>query len=401
MATKIAGLIAFGVFTRMLTKEDLAFLPVYGMLTTLSYVLFGFGLQPTILRHLPGQLESDHPAAGHLIRMSTRLLVFGTVIFSLGVFQAATPLATRLLGSEAQAPLLRLTAAGAFFFGGWHICHYVLWAASRFDKIAIVRAVAAIGRTILGVAGLLVGGITGLAVGLVVNDAVILLISIVYSRDLFRIEAGPGPSHASLLRESFPFYFESFLTYFRGQGDNWIVATTLGPAAMGIYFVAKRFPLMLSMFMESLDKVVTTQLSRQRHDSGSVGGSVNELLSHLVMIAIPGIFMIMGLLPVLIALVAGPGFEVAILPGIILCLMQLVKIIAVPVSRGVFVVRPPLTRVVITTIESGFLILSLFLLVPPLAEPGVAISRLIAALAMLVCSYIVLKKFSPTRFPWW
>ena len=400
VVTKVAGLVAFGVFARYLTKEDLAFLPIYGMLAALSYVLFGFGLQPTIIRRLPGLLEADRPAAGQLIRMSTRLLMIGTTVFAFGVFLAATPLAERLLGSAAQAPLLRLTALGSCCFAWRNICHYLLWAASRFDKIAIVRSGAALGRTALGVGGLMAGGVKGLAVGLVISDAMTLLLAITYCRDLLKIPAGPGPSHMSLLRESLPFYFESYLTYLRTQGDDWIVATTLGPAAMGVYFVAKRFPMLLMMFVESFDKVVTTQLSRLRYDPTAISKSVDKLMAPLVTIALPGIFMILGLMPVLIKVVAGPGFKAAILPGMILCLMQLIRILAVPISRGVFVTRPPLTRVLITTIESVFLIVTLVLLVPLLAEPGVAISRLVAALATIICSYVVLSKHLQIQLPW-
>lgn len=400
VATKITGLIAFGVFTRVLSTADLAFLPVYGMLTALSYVIFGFGLQPTLIRSLPGLLESDLPSAGRLIRMTTQILLVGTTIFGIGVYFIATPLAERLLGSASYASLIRLTAVGSCCFAWRNICHYLLWSAARFDKIAIVRAGAAFGRTTLGVTGLLTGGIEGLALGLVVNDALAFVLALVYSRDLLRIAPGPGQSHGKLIRESMPFYFESYLTYLRNQGDDWIVATMLGPAAMGVYFVAKRFPTMLMMFVESFDKIVTTQLSRRRDDHEAIRGSVDELVSLLVTVAVPGIFMIMGLLPMLIEVVAGPGFEAAVLPGMILCMMQLVRILAVPLSRGVFVTNPPMTRVVITTIESAFLIASLVLLVPLIAEPGVALSRFVAALAMAVCSFIVLHRTSKVRFPW-
>lgn len=400
VVTKIVGLVAFGVFTRFLTTEDLAFLPIYAMLTTLSYVFFGFGLQPTIIRQLPGMLETDRPAAGRLIRMSTRLLFAGPVVFALCVFLGANLIATMLLGSKALALLIRLAAVGSCFFAWRNSCHYLLWAASSFDKIAIVRIVAALGRAFLGVGGLLAGGVEGLAVGLVINEALAFLFAVTYSRDLLRIPAGPGSSYMSLLRESRPFYFESYLTYLRSQGDSWIVATTLGPAAVGIYFVAKRFPLLLTMFVESFDKVVTTQLSRKQDDQLALAESVGKLTAPLVIIAVPGIFMMMGLQPVLIRVVAGPGFETAIIPAMILCLMQLARILAVPVGRGVFVTHPPIARVLITTIESAFLLASLALLGPLLAVPGVAISRFIAAVTMFVCSFVVLRKHLQIQIPW-
>jgi O-antigen/teichoic acid export membrane protein len=398
--TKIFGLISLGFFTRYLSNEQLAFLPVYGMLEALSYVLLGFGLQPTIIRRLPALLETDMAGAGWLIRTSTRILIIGPAMYCIGVFLLAEPLAAKLLGNPASASLIRLTAVGSFFFAWRNVCHYLLWSASRFDKIAIVRSVNAIGRAVLGVLGLMFGGILGLAIGLVLSDALTLMLILGYSRAMLQIPAGPGPSSLRLIRDSIPFYFESYLTYLRGQGDNWIVAYTLGPAAMGVYFVAMRFPMLLMMMVESLDKVITTGLSRRRKDITAIGSFVNELISHMVTISVPSIFLMIALMPFLTRFVAGPGFEGAVLPAMILCAMQLVRILAVPTHRGVFVVRPPMARVMITVVESIFLVGSLFLLIPVFAVTGVAVGRFIAALAMLVGSFVALKGHLVVRFPW-
>ncbi len=400
LLTKITGILALVLFTRQLSIEELAFLPVYQMPGALSYVILGFGLQPTMIRRLPALLKTDRPQAGSLIRMGTSIIMTGTAVFAIGVFFAAAPIAKQLLGSSDHFMLIRITAFGSLSYTWRNIFHHLLWAASRFDKMAAVRTGAALGRTIFGVAGLFIGGIEGLAIGFVINDTLALILAIVYCRDLLRIPAGPRVPIKGLLNEARPFHLESFMTYLRGQGDNWVVATALGPESLGIYFVAKRFPMLLTMFLDSLDKIVTTKLSQKRNDPQAIRTSINSLLSPMATLAVPSIFMVMALLPTLTRLVAGPGFEAAILPGIVLCIMQLGRLFVVPIGRGVFLTRPPLTRMLVTTVESIFLIVSLILLMPILAELGVAISRVIAALTTLICSYWVLKRHLAIKFPW-
>jgi len=400
LVTKMTGILALVLFTRHLSIEELAFLPVYQMPGPLSYVLLGFGLQPTIIRRLPGLLKTDLPAAGRLIRMGTSVILTGTAVVSIGVFFAAAPIAEKLLGSTELSLLIRITAFGSLSYTWRNVFHHLLWASSRFDKMAIVRTGAAIGRTVFGVSGLFIGGIEGLAIGFVINDTLTLILAIFYCRDLLRIPPGPGPSLASLLKEARPFHFESFMTYLRGQGDDWVVATVLGPAALGIYFVAKRFPMLLTMFMDSLDKIVTAKLSPDRENPQAISKSINALLSPMATLAVPSIFMVMALIPTLTRLVAGPGFEAAILPGIVLCMRQLSSFFVVPIGRGLFLTRPPLTRMLVTVVESIFLIVSLILLMPLLAELGVALSRVVASITTLVVSYFVLKRHLTIQIPW-
>lgn len=400
LVTKITGILALVLFTRHLAIEELAFLPVYQMPGPLSYVIFGFGLQPTIIRLLPTLLKTDLPAAGRLIRMGTSVILAGTAIFSIGVFFSAAPIAEKLLGSTDHYKLIQITAFGSLAYTWRNVFHHLLWASSRFDKMAIVRTGAAIGRTIFGVTGLLIGGLEGLAFGFVINDTLTLILAIVFCWDLLCIPPGPGLSIANLLREARPFHFESFMTYLRVQGDDWVVATVLGPTALGIYFVAKRFPMLLTMFMESLDKVVTAKLSPDRENPQAISNSINALLRPMATLAVPSIFMVMALIPTLTRLVAGPAFEAAILPGIVLCMRQLGSFFVVPIGRGLFLTRPPLTRMLVTAVESLFLILSLILLMPLLAELGVAISRVVAALTTLTVSYLVLRRHLTIQIPW-
>lgn len=398
--TKIAGLISLGVFTRQLTTEELAFLPVYTMLGPMTYMFLGFGLQPTMIRRLPELLKTDRPTAGRMIRLCVPTIMSGTGLFSVGVFLTAPIIARKLLGSEEGAYLIRYTAVGMTFYTWRNTFMQLLWSASRFKLMASVRTTSAVGRAALGVVGLLIDGIRGLALAQVITDGVTLLMSIYNCRDLLRLPMGPGFSMGQLLRESLPFYFEGYLTYLRNQGDSLVVASFLGPKALGIYFVAKRLPLMLRMVMESLDKVTTSQLSQLRNDQAALTRSIHRILLPQVVIFIPAIFLLMGMFPQLIRLIAGPGFEAAVLPGMILCLLQLGLLITVPLSRGVFVFRPPVTRLKITSIESLFLIGTLALLVPFIQETGVAIARVAASLAALTTSYLILRNHLPVRFPW-
>ena len=400
LSVRLVGLAALGYFTRHLTKEELTVLPVYEMLAAMATVIFTFGVQPTILRTLPNLLENDRPAARGFIRVSGSIFIAGGALFGIGTYLAAPRLAVVLLHDPAHASLLRVMAVGFSLSTLRIFFNYLLWSSSRFDGLSLLRVSYALGRALLGVGGLMVGGLRGLVVGLVLNEVSAMLVGLAFTRDLLRGESVRRHGARRLLKESFPYYLESYLMYFRAQGDNWIVATTLGPAAMSIYFVAKRIPQVLLMVTDSLDKIITADLARKRDDHDAIRDYVHRISVILANTAVPGIMVIIGLIPAVITVLAGPSYRGAVLPASLLSLMQMVFIMQIPFGRAIFIVRRPIVRVLQTSLESVVLIGSLWFLAPWLRENGVALSRLLAAVASWCYAYVLLRRSLRTGAPW-
>lgn len=400
VAVKFLGLLMIAFYARYLSKEDLAIFPAYEMLAALSTILFGLGLQPTLIRELPALLQSDQEKARGMMFTGGAILLFGGAVFGLGVFLFAARVSTWIFKSVDYAHLLRIASLGFFFTAARNVAHYFLWAGARFEKLSLVQIVTALGRVVLAGGLVLAWGLPGLVWGLVLTDVITFAMSSWYLRDLIlgvRVRWHPP---GKLIRESLPFYLEGFLIYFRSQGDNWIVAAMLGPSVMSVFFIAKRLPQMFLMFLESLDKVVTSEIAKRQADTEEIRQYVRRtflLNGHLV---IPGVLLAIGLVPAFIIVVAGPAYTDAVVPCILLCLAQLILTLNIPLARGIFITRPPLTRVAMTVIETVALIISLVILAPPLGANGVALSRIPAGGAALLAAYFVLRRTLGLGLPW-
>jgi len=392
VAVKFLGVLMIALFTRFLTKEELAILPGYEMLAALSGIFFGFGLQPTFMRLLPAKYAEDYEEARGLIYSGGLMLVTGSLVFAAGVFLLADRLNPILFKGQDFGYLIRIISLGFFFISLKNVANLVLWSKSRFDKISVVQITAAVGRTVLVGGLMLLGGVKGMTVGLVLNEILCAGLSLYFIRDLLhgpRVRLYPM---GTLLKRSLPFYFEGFLIYFRSQGDNWIVATMLGPSTMAIYFVAKRLPGMMLMFIESLDKVVTSEISARRKNPAEMQSYIQRLFLVNAHITLPGTIFVMGMAPLFILVVAGQEYLASVIPCIILCAVLPLQALQIPLGRGIFVIHPPMFRVVMTVVETVVLLLSLFALAPLLAENGIALSRLVAAGGALLMALLVLKK---------
>lgn len=400
VAIKFLGVLMLALFTRYLSKEELAILPMYEMLVSLSGHFAGFGLQPTFIRLLPSKYSENYDEARGLIFSGGLLFICGAMVYACGIFFLSGWLSPILFKRLDFAYLIKIASLGFFFVSLKNISHLVLWSKSRFDKISLVQIITAVGRMVFVGGFMLLWGVKGMTLGLVLNELLGAVVSLYFIRDILLGPRVPFYPAGNLLKQSLPFYFEGFLIYFRNQGDNWIVATTLGPATMAIYFVAKRLPMMMRMFIESLDKVVTSEISKRKNNPEEMEDYIQRLFLINSHISLPGTIFVMGVAPLFILIVAGQAYMASIIPCIILCTIMPLQILQIPLGRGIFVIHPPMVRVSMTVIETVVLLLALSLLGPLMGVNGIALSRVVAAASALVMALLVLKRTIGLGLPW-
>jgi len=332
VAVKFLSLLMIALFTRYLTKEELAILPVYEMLAALSGIFFGFGLQPTFIRLLPSKYSENPDEARGLIFSGGLLLVSGSLAFACGVFFLADWLSPILFREQDFAHLIRIFSLGFFFLSLKNVSNLVLWSKSRFDRISVIQITTAVGRTVFVGGLMLLWDVRGMTIGLVCNEILGAGLSLYFIRDILRGHRVPLFPMKGLLKQSFPFYFEGFLIYFRSQGDNWIVATMLGPSTMAIYFIAKRLPGMMMMFIESLDKVVTSEISKRKNNTPEMKSYIRRLFLLNSHVTLPGTIFVMGLVPLFILIVAGKAYMASVVPCLILCSVLPLQALQIPLG---------------------------------------------------------------------
>ena len=120
-----------------------------------------------------------------------------------------------------------------------------------------------------------------------------------------------------LLKEALPFYLESFMMYFRQQGDNWIITMYLGPASLAVYYIAKTLYTSLYMLFQSIDKVFTQKIASHKHDMNYIIDNVPRVMRMVVCTAIPVVLLTMTLTPSLVFLVAGVEYLGSVVPAMI------------------------------------------------------------------------------------
>jgi len=396
-ATKFISIPVLAFYARYLSKDELSFIPVYLMIGSMSTLFFNFGILPTFVKLVPSKLKKNYEEAKSLIFTGFIINVFGILLFCFCTYIFSRSISILVFHTPSYSNLLRIMSIGFFFQGAFVVSNYLLWSTSRFNKISTLTITQVCIQAILTVSLYLIQGLKGLVVGLVLADLVSAIIAVYFLKD-FLFQGLPKfyPLRGLI---SFPFYLESYLMYARSQGDQWIVATFLGPSSMAIYYIAKKIYDMLCTIHSSFDRIMTSSLSKVGDDKNILADKVSHLFPLMSCVIFPGIFLLIGLSPFLIDFIAGHAYKEAVVPAIILTLVILVTFFWGPIGRAIFILNPSVDRVKVTLVESILLISFLFLFTQWLNIIGVALARLLSSVMTGIYAYYVLKQSLQIKIP--
>jgi len=352
---KVSSIVFLIFYARVLTPFELSVLPIFAIIGGMSTLLFNFGLFPTLIREVPKLLEKDKSRAISLLHTS-------------------------------------------FFLSGLNqILTYAMRATSEFGKMVLRNITLGIAQRLLGIALFFIWGIKGLIIGFNLGIGIGVVMSLYFLRSYIFRRFRWYPIK-KLLKFSFPYYIESFLMYFRSQGDQLIVGTFLSPAALSAYYVARRLFANLDLFRESIAQTIAPALARisdskqQRIEQSFK--KINNLLSYF---AIPLCFLAASLSFAFVNLVGGEKYLNAMFPAAILCFTLLLYFFLGPLNGAVLVLGKPVERFKITAVQSFSILLFLTLLIRNFGISGAAFSQLLAITVTLVYSYFTLRKLMVIR----
>ncbi len=375
VSIKIIGICALMFYARVLSKEEMAIFPLYLMLGDLASLVFSFGILPSLIKLLPTMLKRNQAEARGLIITSGLIVISGTVIVSSIVFLFSNEVAALILRDVFCSNLIRVMTIGFIPLSVCKVAEHVMWASKRFGKMSTLAISEALIRPCCTVTLFLVSGIQGIVMGLVISQVVKALIAVFFIRDILIGTRNRTYPTRKLLRDSFPFYLESYLMYFRREGDNWLVSTMLGPVTLAVYFIAKMIYSTLFMIYSSIDQVLTERLARSISDPSIFSANIHKVHHILSQMVIPALFLIYSILPLLIFIVGGETYGAAVLPASILLIALLVQFLRIPISRSIFLGAKSKNRLMLTLIETLALFAALLFLTPTLGGSGVASAR--------------------------
>ena len=377
-------------YTRHLTKLELSLLPIYEMLGGMSTLFFGFGLLPSFIRSLPSLLKKDIDTARSIILTGAAIILTGTVFYSILVFLFSKDISILLFHSADYIDLVNIMAFACFVIGLKKVTYHLMWANSSFRQLSVLNVIQSIMNASITLGLFFILGLKGILLGFVLSDITYSIVALYLLKKVIFSTWWRFYPAKKLLKESWPFYFEGYLTYFRSQGDNWIVTTFLGPSSLVIYYIAKKIYNILLTMLESTDKVITSNFARYKDDSIVFQKQFFQSLAIICYAVSPMVFLVIGLSPSAILVLAGHGYMDAVLPSIILCFAILILFIRIPLGRAIFILMSPKYRLKITILESFCILFFLLVLTPFLREKGVALSRCIASIISGLYAYFLL-----------
>jgi len=214
---KLIGMFVLVFYVRYLPKEYLALLPVYGILTGMSTLIFSFGIFPTLVRSLPSMLKENLDEARAMIFTSSIIILGGAGVFASSVFFLSENVSEILLKSHAHSNLIKGMSVGLFAAGIIRVSDYVLWSSSRFSRMTIIKMTNALMTALITVSLVLILGVKGLILGMVIRDITCAFLSLFFLKDIIFTKSLRLYPARKLLKDSFPFYMEAYLFYFKNQ----------------------------------------------------------------------------------------------------------------------------------------------------------------------------------------
>jgi O-antigen/teichoic acid export membrane protein len=393
MAMRVISIIGIAIYARYTNKTELAVLPLYEIIGGMSMMIFNLGIPPYLVKTFSSFLKESKVKASDLVRTCYHIVVPGILFFSFLTFIFSDFIAGTFFNYPDYSGFIKIFSFGFVFTGIHNLNSYLFWASGRFGKESIISVVTQLSRTSLGLSLFFVMGIKGLVIGLVASSVIIAVFSSYFVRDLLFTGKFNKGILKEMLKDSYPFYFEGYLMYFRRQGDQLVISTFLGPELLAVYFIAKKIYAVIASILQMLEKVITQSLSKVKDNIEDFSIKVSEVIHLSAAILFPGIFLIIALTPFLIPVIVGNGYKSSIVPSMILTFGLLIDFMwRTTFGRAVFFLEKSWSRFKITFVDSVFLIFFLLVLSKFFALTGVAVSRVLANFSAGIYTYLKIKR---------
>lgn len=390
---KILGIVSVVVFTRLLAKNEIAILAIFPLLSRLSMVIFSLGVLPCLLKDIPSMLRyKERELAYGMIKTSLKMVVPGVFLFSFLCFFFSDQLSENIFHDPSLGPHLALLSLGIFFNGLCELMSYIYWSLSRYKQESKRIAVVGIIKVILGVVLVFFYGVYGLIISLNITAVVNFFMFTYNLKDVWFASSIHYPVR-KILRQSWPFYLESYLMYLRAEGDQLIIATFLGIETLAVYFIARKPFDLLNSLTRPIEKILTTSLSEVKADTEILNTKMTDILRFNASILLPLVLFTISISPTFITLIAGPGYESSVIPSMLLLLILFVNFYwRTTFGKAIFLLRPPFSRFIITLFETVILLLLTLLLGKLYQLDGIVSGRLIASIATGIVAFFFVKK---------
>jgi len=398
LVAKVFTVASMMVFTRILTKNQMAIFPAYVMLAGLVGLFLTFGIFAAFVREVPSLVRTDRAQARSLVVTGSAIVLAGTLIPCVACWFWSGWVAQFVFKDTAQAWAVRIMAPGFLAVAMSRIADWVMWGCGQYGPTSIVKTLESLLRPVCTLACFYWLGYRGIVVGLVGAQFVLAAIGFWYVRDMFIGPMSGIYPLRKLIAESMTYYIGDYLSYLRGDGDSLLVTTFLGPSALAEYYIAKTLFTNMQLVWTAVDRVAAERLARFVH-TPEFGEKLKALHIRISQVTIPLSTAAIAVAPSTLVLLAGARYADAGWPAAVLLLSALVLFVAIPYDRGVYIALPGTVRLKFTAIEAVVVLASAAILVPLAGLVGVALARIVAPTGVCVFGAYILWRHMGLALP--
>jgi O-antigen/teichoic acid export membrane protein len=296
---------AIAALSRLVTVQEFGTAAAAALVTGLALTLSQLGAGAAIVQ--ARELDRDDVASVFVLGSALGFLLAGLLV-------AVAPLLGPLVGLPRGSSYLQLLSL-VLVLGSMNVVSTgLLQRRMRFRALALVDFVSyAVGY--LGIAVVLAAAGFG-AVSLIWGQIVQAAVSTVVSYALVRHDVRPRRLSVMVKKATRLFRFGSAVSlsqlgnWMAVNGDNLVVAHTLGPSPLGIYTRAYQLLVQPAVLIGSVsDKVLFPAMSRIQDDHRRLARAYVGVNSLIAMLTLPASVLLFVLAPEIVAVLLGAGWE--------------------------------------------------------------------------------------------
>ncbi|MEX5721376.1 oligosaccharide flippase family protein [Geodermatophilus maliterrae] len=325
-------LVSIVVLSRLLSAEEFGTAVAATVVMGLAVMLGQLGIGPALVQ--ARSLSGADVATAFCVATALG------VVLAAGLFFSA-PLVNPLVGLPADSPFLRLLSVVLVLGGLGSVSLGLLQRNLRFRALVLVE-LSSYGIGYLGTTVVLASAGAG-AAALVWGQVAQALMTAVGAYALVRhqVRLPPWAAVVRSARRVLGFgsaYSLSQLGNWIGlNGDNLVVTSTLGPAALGVYSRAYQLLVQPANLIGTVaDKVLFPSLSRIQDDRDRLARAYVLAGSLVALLTLPVSVLLLVLAPEVVAILLGPGWTAVVLP------LQVFAVVLLP--RTAYKISGSLTR---------------------------------------------------------
>ena len=310
--------VVLAILARMLSPAEFGVVSAALVVIGVSQIVSQLGLGPALVQR--PALEPRHVDTAFAASIGIGV-VLGSLVWTAG------PAAAAFLRVPDAGPVIQALAWVFPLQGVAVVAESLLRRDLEFRRLAQVEVASyALGYGLVGIVLAAAGwGVWALVAGQIAQS-VVRTVWVVALRPPRPTQLGDRRSLAELLYFGGGFTLARIANYIAVQGDNLVVARTLGPAALGVY--GRAYGLMSAPaygFGTVLDTVLFPAMARIQDDPARLAAAYRRGVALLALIVLPPSVVLIVVAPEFIRVVLGPRWDAAVVPFQVLAIGMLFR----------------------------------------------------------------------------